>query len=88
MKDEKYIDNDSTIWYYKNNKLHREDGPAIIWKDNEKSWWINGELHRENGPAIEQSDGNKWWYYYGNCAKNKKQFYNSKWRKNILMDLI
>ena len=39
--------------WYRNDKLHREDGPAIEYEDGSKQWWINGELHREDGPAIE-----------------------------------
>ena len=35
----------STIMWYKNGKLHREDGPARIWKKSreEKEWWIKGQ---------------------------------------------
>jgi hypothetical protein len=32
-----------TITYFKNNKLHREDGPAIIERNQYKEYWINGE---------------------------------------------
>ena len=31
--------------------LHREDGPAVIYTDGSKEWWIRGNLHREDGPA-------------------------------------
>ena len=37
--------------YYVNNKLHREDGPAIEWDNGDKYWYKNGLLHRENNPA-------------------------------------
>ena len=43
------------VWY-RDGKLHREDGPA--WNDweNEKQinegWYRDGKLHREDGPAI------------------------------------
>ncbi len=39
--------------YYKNNKLHREDGPAIEWKNGNKHWLLNDRLHRTDGPAID-----------------------------------
>ena len=26
-------------------KAHREDGPALIWSDGSKSWWLNGKLY-------------------------------------------
>ena len=42
--------------------LHREDGPAIVYKNNGKAWYINGVLHREDGPALINDDGNiEWW---------------------------
>lgn len=34
-----------------NGKIHREDGPAIIYEDESEKYYINGELHRDNGPA-------------------------------------
>ena len=48
-----------------NDKLHREDGPAIEYASGSKSWYLNGKLHREDGPAIEYADGNKSWYLNG-----------------------
>jgi len=30
-----------TIFYYLNGKCHREDGPAIIWKDGKVLYFIN-----------------------------------------------
>jgi hypothetical protein len=33
--------------------LHREDGPAVVHYDGERSWYLNGNRHRDNGPAIE-----------------------------------
>jgi hypothetical protein len=50
------------MWYNEDNKLHREDGPAIEWANGGKSWYINDKLHREDGPAIEYTDGSKYWY--------------------------
>jgi hypothetical protein len=56
---------DGTKEWYKEGKLHRENGPAIEWADGRKEWWINGELHREDGPAFESPDGHKeWWVKY------------------------
>lgn len=51
--------------YYKGKLLHREDGPAIIWKSGIKEWYINDLPHREDGPAVEYPDGDKLWYYHG-----------------------
>ena len=60
----KVLDDGSKFWYL-NNQLHREDGPAIEWASGIKSWWINGLRHREDGPAIEWPDGKKSWYLNG-----------------------
>jgi hypothetical protein len=35
-------------WFNKNRKLHREDGPAVIYSDGYKSWWINDIRYRDN----------------------------------------
>lgn len=41
--------------HYKNNKKHREDGPAVFFYSNqhiiEEVYFINNALHREDGPA-------------------------------------
>jgi len=56
------------IIYYKDGKLHREDGsptvngPAVEHANGRKEWWINGKIHREDGPAIEFANGHKEWY--------------------------
>ena len=45
-----------------NDKLHREDGPAIEYANGTKYWHLNGKCHREDGPAIEYANGDKYWY--------------------------
>jgi len=52
------------IWW-KGNKLHREDGPAIERANGTKEWHLNGKLHREDGPAVERANGTKLWYLNG-----------------------
>jgi len=47
------------------NKLHREDGPAIIYVNGDKFWYINGKIHREDGPAVEYNSGTKEWWING-----------------------
>jgi len=51
--------------WYRNGKLHREDGPAIEHSDGSKSWYLNDKLHRVDGPAVEYADGSKSWYLNG-----------------------
>ena len=47
------------------NKLHRLDGPAMIYLNGRKEWWVNGKKHRINGPAIIYPSGIKKWYKEG-----------------------
>ena len=63
-KVEVHNNNGSKYWYI-NDKLHREDGPAIEFVRGHKEWFINGKLHRTDGPAIEYADGSKLWYLNG-----------------------
>ncbi len=51
--------------WYKNGKLHREDGPAIEYANGHRAWYKDHELHREDGPAIEEADGSRMWSRYG-----------------------
>ena len=50
--------------WYKDGKLHREDGPAVIIGSIRQEWYRNGELHREDGPAV--IDGNNYQVWYRN----------------------
>jgi hypothetical protein len=70
-------------WFNKDNKLHREDGPAYIeYYENENGniwrevYYINGNIHREDGPACiyyyENENGNIWrevYYINGNIHR-------------------
>ena len=52
-------------YWYKEGKLHREDGPAIEYKNGIKEWFQNGIRHRINGPAIEYPNARIAWYIKG-----------------------
>jgi hypothetical protein len=58
------VHEDGTVWF-QNNKYHRNDGPAIEWKNGHKEWFQNDQLHRTDGPAIERANGDKLWYQNG-----------------------
>ena len=58
------IDN-KIMYHLPNNKLHREDGPAIIHADGSQEWYINNKLHREDGPAIIYANGSQEWWLNG-----------------------
>lgn len=49
------------ICHYKNNEIHREDGPAID-AYNFKMWYLNGQCHRINGPAYVSRYGDMKWF--------------------------
>ena len=53
------------VWYNERGQFHREDGPAMEWKDGTKIWYLNGKRHREDGPACELANGSKAWYLNG-----------------------
>jgi len=46
--------------YWIDGKLHRTDGPAVIYGGHNglMEWWQHGKLHREDGPAVVQRRGN------------------------------
>jgi len=55
----------ATRWCNLKDKLHREDGPAVEYRNGDKCYFINGELHREDGPAIEYRNGDKCYFING-----------------------
>jgi hypothetical protein len=57
--------NGDEYWELPNGKMHREDGPAVVYFDGDKEWWINGKLHRKNGPAVEINNGDEEWWLDG-----------------------
>jgi len=66
MKEYKVIvGNDGNKYWYLNDNLHREDGPAIEYTNGTNCWYLNDKLHSEDGPAVEYADGNKHWYLRG-----------------------
>lgn len=52
--------------WFKLDKLHREDGPAIEYNNGDKKWFVDGKLHRKDGPAVECGSINiEEWYLDG-----------------------
>jgi hypothetical protein len=63
---ESFTKNGYVVFYVKGTTiLHREDGPAIIWRDGSESWYFYGKLHRDGGPAYIESVGLKEWWSHG-----------------------
>ncbi|MDP2696413.1 MAG: hypothetical protein Q8O87_04185 [bacterium] len=68
-----WIDKTSVAKYwYKNDNLHRVDGPAVECANGTKSWYISGKRHREDGPAIERADGSNEWHLNGRKLTEKE----------------
>ena len=76
MKNGLFIDKYGDKYWYKDDRLHREDGPAVEWTNGTKFWYFNGKHHREDGPAVEGAEGYKAWVYHDkriNCS-SKEEF--------------
>ena len=71
--------NGDEYWELPNGKMHREVGPAIVYLDGDKEWWINGKLHREDGPAVKQKNVENW--YLNDVEYTEEEFLNSKEHK-------
>jgi len=41
------IDEDNDKHWFKNGKLHREDGPALEFANDDKFWYLNGKNYNE-----------------------------------------
>ena len=61
------------IYYKKDGVFHREDGPAVIYPDGSKSWYLNGVLHNEKGPALIDSSGGFWALHGIECTEEEVQ---------------
>jgi hypothetical protein len=59
-------------------KYHREDGPALVYPNGYKAWFINGRLHRVDGPAVEDLILNK-----NRFALNGIEYSKEEWFKKL-----
>ena len=64
-------------YYNTNGDLHREDGPAVVFANGYKAWWLNGERHREDGPATIYADGTQEWGINGELHREDGPAYIS-----------
>ena len=60
---------DGTKRWYKDKKLHREDGPAIECVNGDKLWYHDGLIHRIDNPAVEYTNGYRQWFFNGKCHR-------------------
>jgi hypothetical protein len=92
------IRDDGAMMWYKNNKLHRINNPAVIYESGRQEWYYDGVLHREGDyPAIIVPNDIMMYYKYGvihrdeNPAVIKIGFHDEFWingRRNILMEFF
>ena len=92
MKNGRYVEYGKIKWY-KDDVLHREDGPAVEYASGTKMWFIYGVYHREDGPAVETVYGEKYWcvngkYHRINGPAIQLEDGTEKWYLNgVLVDI-
>ena len=47
----------TTTYCNADGDFHNPHGPAVIYADGSKTYWINDQLHNSDGPAIVHADG-------------------------------
>jgi hypothetical protein len=75
-------------FYNDQGKLHKEDGPAIIWPDGHMEWWLDGKKHRNNGPAICHRDGLKEWDDNGNLYEETFYLHGNRMTEDEFMEAV
>ena len=55
-----YIDQDGNKFWYKDDLLHRLDGPACEYANGDMTWFKDDMLHREDGPACDWSHSKRY----------------------------
>ncbi len=60
--------------WFKDGRLHREDGPAVEYCWGAAEYYINGVRHRLDGPAIIRKNGNNK-YYINGINYNELEFF-------------
>ncbi|CAB4196736.1 hypothetical protein UFOVP1290_256 [uncultured Caudovirales phage] len=77
------------VEYWKEDKPHRLDGPAVKYPNGSEYWYVEGKLHREDGPAVHLANGHKEYTIHGvlhrldgpaleYASGTKSWFYNGK----------
>jgi hypothetical protein len=81
MKNGPHVDEDDTIRWYLNDKLHREDGPAVEHADGTKFWYRYNKLYREDGPTEEWSSGTVDWRFNGRYLGEDAEGFWAHWEQ-------
>ena len=57
-----WVQRGTALFHYQKGKLHKDNGPAVIFKEK-KMWYHYGTIYRENDlPCVEYENGSKEWY--------------------------
>lgn len=65
----------SHIEYLKKGKLHKDDGPAVIYDTGYQAWYQEGLLHREDGPAVIHPNGHQEYWLLGCRLQEQNTFF-------------
>lgn len=66
------VNRNGTTLHFENRKLHRLDGPAVIYADDSEEWWYEGRRHRGDiGCAIDFEDDDNVQYSYAEIRNGK-----------------
>ena len=72
------VDERGSVVFYKDGKMHRDEGPACISPGRFQQWRKNGMLHREDGPAFKWGDGKiEFWLF------NRRFFSRKEWKRAV-----
>lgn len=52
-------------YYNSDGRIHNPNGPAVVYPDGNKAYYINGELHNPDGPAVIHPNGYKEYFING-----------------------
>ncbi len=52
---------DRTEYRDSKGQLHRLDGPAVEYTNDDYEWWLNGKRHRVDGPAVYIFGYSEWY---------------------------
>lgn len=55
-------------WENEDKKLHRLDGPAGVYNNQDYEWFYNGKHHRTDGPAMKLFSGLMYQWYVGGIS--------------------
>ena len=52
-------------YWFKQNEISRDNGPAIVDLPYYRAWWLDGKPHRVGGPVYIWGDGLREWFENG-----------------------